>query len=87
MLQLAQPHRAFESVGFKFKSRSFSLAQKRGEILSGATTYDFNAHLMRADGRELIENSRSMKSSLFETLQHVVVRRLRAELRGEPLSV
>ena len=26
-----------------------------------------------------------MKSSLFETLQHVVVRSLRAELRGEPL--
>jgi hypothetical protein len=30
---------------------------------------------------------RSMKSSLFETLQHVVMRRLRAKLRGEPLSV
>jgi len=29
----------------------------------------------------------SMKSRLFETLQHVVVGGLRAELRGEPLSV
>ena len=29
----------------------------------------------------------SMKSGLFETLQHVVVRCLRAELRGKPLSV
>ena len=29
----------------------------------------------------------SMKSGLFETLQHMVVRCLRAELRGEPLSV
>jgi hypothetical protein len=29
----------------------------------------------------------SMKSSLFKTLQHVVVRRLRAELRSETLSV
>ena len=29
----------------------------------------------------------SVKSGLFETLQHVVVRRLRVELRGEPLSV
>ena len=29
----------------------------------------------------------SMKSGLFETLQHMVVRYLRAELRGEPLSV
>jgi hypothetical protein len=29
----------------------------------------------------------SVKSGLFETLQHVVVRRLRIELRGEPLSV
>ena len=40
-----------------------------------------------ADGREVIGRGRSMKSSLFETLQHVVVRCLRAELRGEPLSV
>jgi hypothetical protein len=29
----------------------------------------------------------SMKSSLFETFQHMVVRCLRAELRGKPLSV
>ena len=29
----------------------------------------------------------SIKSGLFETLQHMVVRCLRAELRGEPLSV
>jgi hypothetical protein len=29
----------------------------------------------------------SMKSGLFETLQHMVVRCVRAELRGKPLSV
>ena len=29
----------------------------------------------------------SMKSGLFETLQHMVVGGLRAELRGEPLGV
>ena len=29
----------------------------------------------------------SMKSSLFETLQHMVVRCLSTELRSEPLSV
>jgi hypothetical protein len=29
----------------------------------------------------------SMKSGPFETLQHMVMRRLRAELRGEPLGV
>jgi hypothetical protein len=34
-----------------------------------------------------VARDRSVKSSLFETLQHVIVRCLRAELRGEPLSV
>jgi hypothetical protein len=37
--------------------------------------------------RLLSDAAISMKSGLFETLQHMVVRCLRAELRGKPLSV
>ena len=36
---------------------------------------------------EPLSAATSMKSGLFETLQHMVVRCLRAVLRGEPLSV